>query len=176
MIRVLLAATLAAAVLAASLPAVGDARADRTATAIDAAVDRLSATGSALAYESDPTGDPATAPTRTVSFPLPAPSWTSAGVDAVAVGGSPDGPGDRPVVVYAIRGGEETTRRLSLPVPLRTPGGPVVLRGRGDRSVSLSLRRTVGGPVLVVTRAAESGTADPTTTDATAPPARPIVG
>lgn len=150
-IRVLLAAVLAAAVLGASLPAVADARADRTATSVDAAVDRLDAAGSTLAHGSDPTSDPETAPTRRATFSLPAPTWTSAGVAYVAVGGVPGGPGNRSVVAYAV-GDRERTRHLSLPVPVRTPAGPVVLRGRGDRSVSLSLLRTVDGPVLVVGR------------------------
>jgi hypothetical protein len=159
-IRVVLAAVLAAAMLGASLPAVEDARADRAATAIAASVERLSAAGSALAFESDPTRDPAVAPTRAVTFSLPQPTWTTAGVGFVAVGGSPDGPGDRAVVAYAVGDGRQTTRRLSVPLPLRTPDGPVVLRGRGDRSVTLSLRRTPDGPALVVGRPAADASAE----------------
>lgn len=155
MIRVVLAAVLSVAVLGAALPAVEDARADRTATALGTDVERLSAAGTALAYGSDATRDPSVAPTRAVAFSLPAPTWTSAGVDFVAVGGSPAGPGDRPVVRYRVDG-RETARRLSLPVPLRTPGGPVVLRGRGDRWVTLSLRTGDDGPVLVVARAGDA--------------------
>lgn len=160
MIRVVLAAVLTTAVLAASLPAVEDARADRTATAIDASTERLSAAGSALAFESDPTRDPAVAPTRAVTFSLPPPTWTTAGVRFVAVGGPPDGPGNRSVVTYAVGDGRPTTRRLSVPLPLRTPDGPVVLRGRGDRSVTVSLRRTPAGPVLVVGRPTADGAAE----------------
>jgi hypothetical protein len=149
-IRVVLAAALTAAILASSLPAVEDARDDRTATAIDTSVERLSAAGSALAFESDPTRDPAVAPTRAVRFSLPPPTWTTARVGFVAVGGSPGGPGNRSLVTYAVGDGRPTTRRLSIPLPLRTPDGPVVLRGRGDRSVTVSLRGTPAGPVLVV--------------------------
>lgn len=151
MIRVLLAAVLSVAVLGASLPAVADARADRTATALDADADRLAAAGTALAYDSDPTRDPSVAPARAVTFSLPTPTWTSAGAEFVAAGGVPGGSGNRSVVTYRV-GDRETTRRLSLPVPLRTPDGPVVLRGRGDRSVTLSLRATPDGPVVAVSR------------------------
>ncbi|ADQ68024.1 hypothetical protein C499_16117 [Halogeometricum borinquense DSM 11551] len=153
MIRVVLAAVLAVAVLGASLPAVEDARADRTATRVDTSVERLSAAGSALAYGSDATSDAAVAPTRTVTFSLPSPTWTSAGIDYVAVGGQPGGQGNRSVVTYAVAGGTEITRRLSLPVALRTPNGPIVLRGYGDRPISVALRRTADGPVLVASRA-----------------------
>ncbi|MDS0297965.1 hypothetical protein NDI76_04355 [Halogeometricum sp. S1BR25-6] len=160
MLRVVLAAVLATAVLVASLPAVEDARADRTATALDTSIARLSAAGSALAVGSDATSDPAVAPRRAVVLSLPRPTWTAAAVEYVAVGGSPGGPGNRSVVTYAVEGGGETRRLLSLPVPVRTPGGPVVLRGRGERSVSLSLRATGEGdaPVLVVGRGSRSRT------------------
>lgn len=152
MLRVVLAAVLATAVLGASLPAVEDARADRTATALDASIAELSASGSALAVGNDAPSDPAVAPTRTVAFSLPRPTWTAAAVEYVAVGGSPGGPGNRSAVTYATEGGGEARRLLSVPVPVRTPGGPVVFRGHGERTVSLSLRATAGGPALVVGR------------------------
>ncbi|SFR37694.1 DUF7311 family protein [Halogeometricum limi] len=157
MIRVVLAAVLTTAVLGASLPAVEDARADRASTAVDADVERLSAAGSSLAHGSDPTRDPATAPTRTETVTLPPPTWSSAELAYVAVGGSPNGPGNRSVVTYAVDDGPETSRRLSLPLPISTPDGPVVLRGRGDRTVSLSLLTSVDGPVLVVGRGNADG-------------------
>ncbi|MDS0293563.1 DUF7311 family protein [Halogeometricum luteum] len=152
MLRVVLAAALATAVLGASLPAVDGARTDRTATALDSSIARLSAAGSALAVGSDAPSDPAVAPARTVALSLPRPTWTAAAVDYVAVGGSPGGPGNRSVVTYAVESAGETRRLLSVPVPVRTPGGPVVFRGRGERTVSLSLRTTADGPALVVGR------------------------
>ncbi|ELZ27204.1 hypothetical protein C474_17699 [Halogeometricum pallidum JCM 14848] len=151
MLRVVLAAVLATAVLGASLPAVEDARADRTATALDASIARVSAAGSALAVGNDAPST-AVAPTRTVAFSLPQPTWTAAAVEYVAVGGSPGGPGNRSAVTYATEGGGEVRRLLSVPVPVRTPRGPVVFRGRGERTISLSLRATADGPVLVVGR------------------------
>lgn len=152
MLRVVLAAVLATAVLGASLPAVDGARVDRTATALDASIERLSAAGSSLAVGSDAPRDPAVAPRRTVALSLPRPTWTAAAVEYVAVGGSPGGPGNRSAVTYATEGGGETTRLLSVPLPVRTPRGPVVFRGRGERAVSLSLRTTSDGPTLVVGR------------------------
>lgn len=150
MIRLLLSATLAAALLAAALPAVDDARADRAATSLDADGERMVRAVESLAYGDDPTSSLSTAPRRTVRVSVPARSWTAAGVSYVAVGGKPGESGSRPVLTYALSGGRETERRLSLPVPLRTPDGPVVLRGSGSHALSFSLLSRPEGPVVVV--------------------------
>lgn len=154
MLRLLLAATLSVALLAAALPAVGDARAERTASSLDVAVDRLDRAGRSLALTEDAATDPERAPRRAVSVRIPARSWTAADVRYVAVGGTPDGPGNRSVVAYAVGDAPGRERRLSLPVPVRTPDGPVTVSGPGGRGVSLtlSLVRSAAGPTLVVGR------------------------
>jgi hypothetical protein len=151
-IRLLLAVAVTVALLAVVLPAVEDARAYRTATAIDADAERLSRAVDSLAYGDDPTPSTETAPRRIVRFSVPPRSWTAADVRYVAVGGRPGTAGSRPVVAYAFSGGRETERRLPLPVPILTPGGPVVLREPGSHALSVSLVARGDGPVVVVRR------------------------
>lgn len=150
MIRPLLAAAVTAALLATALPAVEDARADRVATSLDADAERMVRAVESLAYGEDPTQSLSTAPRRTVRVSLPARSWTAADLSYVAVGGRPEAKGSRPVLTYAFSGETETERRLSLPVPLRTPDGPVVLREAGTHALSLSLLSRPEGPTVVV--------------------------
>lgn len=150
MIRLLLAAAVTAALLATALPAVEDARANRVAASLDADADRMVRAVESLAYGEDPTQSRSTAPRRTVRVTVPARSWTAADVSYVAVGGRPEAEGSRPVLTYAFSGGRETERRLSLPVPLRTPDGPVVVRDSGTHALSLSLLSRPEGPVVVV--------------------------
>lgn len=154
MIRLVVAAALTVATLAVALPAVDDARATRTDAMIGGTVDRIDRAGRALATTEDATATRATAATRRVEFRLPAGSVTAAQPRFVAVGGPLDGPGDRPTVTYAV---SPSTRRrhLGLPVPVRTPGGPVVFREPGRHAVSLALVRGDDGPELVVTRATD---------------------
>nr|WP_221625631.1 hypothetical protein [Halobellus ruber] len=146
------AAALAVATLAVALPAVDDARAARTDAAIEGTVDRIERAGRSLATTEDATATRETAATRRIEFRLPARSIAAAKPAFVAVGGQPDGPGDRPTVTYAVSSSRR--RHLRLPVPLRTPEGPVVFREPGRHAVSLALVRSNDGPELVVTRAA----------------------
>lgn len=153
MIRLVVAAALAVATLAVAFPAIEDARATRTDAAIGETVDRIERAGRTLATTEDATATRATAATRRVEFTLPAKSVTAAQPAFVAIGGPPDGPGDRPTVTYAVS--SPTRRRhLRLPVPVQTPEGPVVFREPGRHAVSLALVRDDDGPVLVVSRAA----------------------
>lgn len=154
MIRLVVAAALAVATLAVALPAVDDARATRTDATIEGTVDRLERAGRSLATTEDATAGRATAATRRVEFMLPERSVTAAQPAFVAVGGSPDGPGNRSTVTYAVS--SPTRRRhLRLPLAARTPGGPVVFREPGRHAVSLALVRGDGGPELVVTKATD---------------------
>lgn len=154
MLRLLLAAALSAALLATVLPAVDDARTDRTASSLSVAAERLDRAGRALSLAEDATADPSTAPRRSVAVSVPARSWTAAAVRYFSVGGPPDGDGNRSVVVYAAGDGPRREHRLSVPVPVRTPDGPVVVRGPGRRRVTLtlSLVRRPSGPVVTVGR------------------------
>ncbi|SFF92424.1 hypothetical protein SAMN04488063_0814 [Halopelagius inordinatus] len=150
MIRLLLAAAVTAALLATALPAVEDARTERVAASLDADAERVVRATESLAYGEDPTQSLSTAPRRTVRLSLPARSWTAADLSYVAVGGRPEETESRPVLTYAFSGGRETERRLSLPVPLRTPDGPVVLRDSGTHTLSISLLSESEAPVVVV--------------------------
>lgn len=154
MIRLVVAAALTVATLAVALPAVDDARATRTDAMIGGTVDRIERAGRTLATTEDATATRATAATRRVEFRLPAGSVTAAQPRFVAVGGPPDGPGDRATITYAV---SSSTRRrhLRLPVPVRTPEGPVVFRESGRHAVSLALIRGENGPELVVVRATD---------------------
>lgn len=153
MIRLVVAAALAVATLAVALPAVDDARAARTDAAIEGTVDRIERAGRSLATTEDATATRETAATRRVEFRLPGGSIAAAKPAFVAVGGPPGGLGDRPTVTYAVSSSSRR-RHLRLPVPVRTPEGPVVFREAGRHAVSLALVRGDDGPELVVTRAA----------------------
>lgn len=151
MIRIVVAAVLTVATVAAALPAIDDARATRTDAAIEATADRLERVGRSLATTEDAAASRALAATRTVAFELPSRSLTAARPSFVAVGGPPDGPGNRSTVTYAT---SPSPRRhhLPLPVPVRTPNGPVVFEDPGRHAVSIALVRGSDGPVLSVTR------------------------
>jgi hypothetical protein len=137
--------------IAAALPAIDDARAGRTAAVIEGTVDRLERVGRSLATSEDAVGSRQLAATRLVEFGLPSRSLTAARAPFVSVGGPPDGPGNRSTVTYAV---SASTRRrhLRLPVPVRTPDGPVVFRDSGRHAVSIALVRRADGPELVVSR------------------------
>lgn len=151
MIRLVVAAVLTVATFAAALPAVDDARASRTDAVIQGTTDRLERAGRSLATTEDATQTRALAATRRVGLTLPSRSFTAAQPSFVAVGGPPGGPGNRSVVTYAV---SSTTRRhhLPLPIPVRTPDGPVVVREPGRHAVSLALVSGPDGPELIVTR------------------------
>lgn len=153
MIRLVVAAALAVATLAVALPAVDDARTARTDATIEGTADRIERAGRALATTEDAAPTRSTAATRRVAFTLPRRSTTAAHPEFVAVGGPPDGPGNRSTVTYAV---SSPTHRhhLGIPIPVRTPQGPVVFRDPGRHAVELALVRGDDGPELVVTRAA----------------------
>ena len=151
MIRLVVAAVLTVATFAAAVPAIDDARATRTDAVIQGTTDRLERAGQRLATTEDATETRELAATRVVTVGLPARSLTAAQPSFVAVGGPPGGPGNRSVITHAV---SSTTRRhhLRLPVPVRTPNGPVVVREPGRHVVSLALVSGPDGPELVVTR------------------------
>jgi hypothetical protein len=152
-IRLVVAAALAVATLAMALPAIDDARATRTDAMIEGTADRLERAARTLATTEDATPTRATAATRRVEFTFPGRSVAAARPAFVAVGGPPDGPGNRSTVTYAV---SSPTHRhhLRIPVPVRTPDGPVVFREPGRHAVELALVRGGDGPELVITRAA----------------------
>ena len=152
MIRLVVAAVLTLATLSAALPAVDDARAGRTDAELEGAIDRIERAGQHLAVSEDAVPRRARAAGRRVAIRLPEASLTAARPAFVAVGGRPDGPGNRSVVAYASGGSPTRLRRLSLPVPLATPDGPVVFTAAGRHAVDIALVDDAGRPTLVVTR------------------------
>lgn len=152
MIRLVVAVVLTVATFAAAAPAIESARATATDAEIEATIERVERAGQALATTEDATPTPSLAASRRVEFQLPAASLTTAAVSFVAVGGKPGGPGNRSVVAYGTTSGSTRLRALSLPIPVRTPVGPVVFRDSGRHAVSLSLVRDEGQPVVRLTR------------------------
>ncbi|MGQ4555745.1 DUF7311 family protein [Halobellus sp. GM3] len=153
MIRLVVAAVLTVATLAAALPAVDDARTARVDAEIERAIDRLERAGTALAVTEDATPTREHAAVRRVEFSLARRSVTTARPAFVAVGGRPGGPGNRSIVAYASGSSPTRLRELSLPVPLRTPDGPVVFRESGRHAVSFALVGEGDSPAIVVSRA-----------------------
>jgi hypothetical protein len=149
-IRALLAVALALALVAVSLPVVDDARTGRAAARADATLTTVERAARGLV-----TGEDATAPDlpgarRRVTVRLPVPSWSTAGVAWLSVGGRPGGRGNRSLLAYRVSGGGVRTVRLA-GVRLRTPGGPVTFRAPGGHALRLALRRD-GVPVVVAER------------------------
>ncbi|MFB6097143.1 MAG: ABC transporter [Haloferacaceae archaeon] len=146
MIRLLLAVVLASALLAASLPAVDDARRERTVARMDRAVDRLRDAAAAIRTD-DPARDPSLAARRVVRVRLTSRSWTTAGVDAFRIDGR--GPDRPPLVTCRLRGGRSISRRVD--APIETPD-PVVLRERGVHRLALRFLLRGDRPVVVLRR------------------------
>ncbi|WP_336022034.1 DUF7311 family protein [Halobellus salinisoli] len=152
MIRLVVAAVLTVATLAAALPAIDDARATGTDRELAGTVDRIERAGAALAATEDATPRRSQAAVRRVAVRLPKASLATARPAFVAIGGKPDGAGNRSLVAYGSSSGSTRLRGLSLPVPVRTPNGPVVFEATGRHAVSLALVVDGGRPVIVVTR------------------------
>lgn len=139
MIRAVLAVVLAAALLAASLPAIDDARRERTGTAVHEEVDRLVDAARRMAA----TDDPGAGARRVLVVRLPAEGWTAARVDALAFR-------ENGTVAWTV-GGRTSERRP--PIALRSAGdGALILRGAGPHRLVLSLDGTVAHPVVTVRR------------------------
>jgi len=150
-IRVVLAAALAVALLAASLPAVDDARADRTATALDASLERVERATADLATSEAPTAAGVAGARRVVAVRLPPSSWTSAPVAWLSLGGRPGGP-PADVLAYSVADRPPETVDVE-GVDLVTPDGPVVLREPGRHAVALELVWRDGRAVVRASRA-----------------------
>jgi hypothetical protein len=139
-IRVVLAVCVATALLAASLPAVEDARTDRTASDLDRTGDRLvRAAGSLHAADAPNAGA-----SRIVRLNLPPVSLGRAGVESVVVDCEP-----RCAFRYRLGGGR-TEYRLLAGVPMATPDGPVTFASPGPHRLRLGLVREDGGLVVTV--------------------------
>lgn len=139
MIRVVLAVVLAAALVAASMPAISEARADRTATTLDRAGERLR-----RASESLLATDAAAGARRVVTVRLPTATVSAAGVDRVAVACTPDC-----ALRYRLSTGATGHHSLGS-LPLSTPDGPVTVSQPGVHHLALGLDRRAGERVVTV--------------------------
>jgi hypothetical protein len=163
-IRAVLSVTLAAALLAAALPALDDAARTRTAATVEADAEHLRDVATALATTDDAVPADRPGARRVVTVRLPPDSLATAPVEHLAVGGRPDAaaapgsatavtglPTDAPdVLAYRLAG--RPTQTVRVPVDLRTPGGPVVLREAGTHRLTLGLVRDEQGVSVVVRR------------------------
>lgn len=147
MIRVVLAVVLSAAILGVSLPAIDDARADRTAARMDRAVDRVRDAAVTLLAE-DPARTRSLAAGRTVRIHLPRRSWTASPVESLRIEGNG---ADRPATVcYDLP--ERRPVRYRIDTPLKTDG-PIVLQGHGTHRLRLVLLLRQDRPVVLVRHA-----------------------
>lgn len=139
MTRVLLAATIAAALLAVSLPAIEAARTDRTAAKLERQADRIESAGVDLLADDEAEAGAR----RVVTVSLPAASLTAAGVTRFAFSCE-----ENCAVSYRVASGESGVR--SLPIPLSTPSGPVAFSTPGTHRLVLGLAREEGRRVVTV--------------------------
>ena len=149
MIRVLLALVLTVALAGVAFQAIERGRTDRTATRLDAAADRLRRAAALLVARDDPTAAGVPGARRVVGIDLPGRSLAAAPVAAFAVNGTDGTAEPGGWIRYRVRGGRPT--RVRVPADLRTPDGPVVLRGGGRRRLRLRLVAD-DGPAVVVER------------------------
>lgn len=156
MIRLVIAVVLLLATMAIAIPAITDATQTRTATEYDAAADRIERAGRELVMNEDATRSRLYAATRHVDITIPVQSLTAPETEFVAIGGSPNTVGNQPVVTYTLSATSAKTsasrRVISLPVPVRTPQGPVVFQSAGSHNIILSLVRERSRTVIVITR------------------------
>lgn len=148
-VRVVLAALLAAALLAVSLPAVDDGRQRATDSQVRGEVERIERAAAALLATEEAVADRSFAPQRTVTLSLPERSWHRAAVDEWTVRPPPDG-GSMGRIRYGVAGRPETT--VTLDVPLRPAAGRLQLPGSGEYRLRLRLVRVDGERTVVVDR------------------------
>jgi len=150
-IRVVLAALLTVGLLGASLPALDDARTERTATLLDGELADVADAAVDLASTEEPAGRPAAAARRTVTVDVPTGGLTTAPA-TVAVGGIPGEPAatGADVLAYRVAG---SVHVRDVPVAIRIAGtedSPDRLTLSGPRRLVLTLLQEDGRPVVVV--------------------------
>lgn len=152
MIRVVLVVALTVALAGVAFAAVDDGRVERTTARMDAAADRVSRAATLLVDRDDPTARGVAGARRVVTVDLPERSLAAAPVAAFAVNGSDGTAEPGGWIRYRVEGGAPV--RVRVPVDVRTPDGPVVLRGSGRRR--LVLRLVAGRPPGVVVGRADA--------------------
>jgi hypothetical protein len=145
-IRAVLAVAVATALLGVAIPALEDARSDRSVRLVRgevAAIER--AADSLLAADETAPGRGAR---RVVEVSLPEGSWSDADVDELGIRGSVGTSRTTSTVRYRVDGG--SSRTLGVDAPLYTPDGVVAVPGDGTARVVLELVRVEGRPAVAV--------------------------
>lgn len=140
-VRTVLTVVVTAALVGASMPAVEDARVERTTARLDATTTRLVDTAAALAASDDPVPVGERGAGRTVVVTLPAAGVADAPADFLSVGGLPNESAPS-TVGYRVDG--HRPRRVASPVAFVTGPTPLVL-GPGRHHLRLTLVRTSTG-------------------------------
>lgn len=139
-VRTLLTVVVATALLGASLPAVEEARVDRTAARLDATATRLSDAAAALVAADDPVPPGERGASRTVVVVLPAGGVADARADYLSVGGLPN---DSRATTVGYRVADGSPRRLEAGVQFFVGERPLVLPP-GRHTLRLTLVRRGG--------------------------------
>ena len=140
-VRTLLTVVVAAALVGASLPAVEDARTDRTAARLDASATRLSDAANALVATDDPVPAGERGASRTVVVTLPQAGFADARAEYLSVGGVPNASSPS-TVGYRVAG--RPPRQVDAGVTFVTGPEPLVL-APGRHTLRLTLVRTTTG-------------------------------
>lgn len=140
-VRTVLTVAVAAALLGSSLPAVDDARADRTAARLEATATRLSDAAAVLVATDDPVPAGELGASRTLVITLPRAGFADARADYLSIGGMPTG-SERSTVGYRVTG--RPPRQVETSVTFVTEDGPLVLPP-GRHRLRLTLVRTANG-------------------------------
>lgn len=160
MLRVVVAVALSVALLAVSLPALETARRDHSHQRVGAELDRLATAIRDVHAREAAVRDESASTRRVVTLRLPARAWTDAGIDFVAIGGTPDRPPtserEAPTFVWQVSGGQREKRELrAIHVEVRTQrngDGPLVVREPGTHRLAVSLVAHANRTVVVVRR------------------------
>lgn len=159
-VRTLLTVLVASALVGASLPAVDDAREQRTAMRLDATATRLSDAAATLVATDDPVPPGERGAARTVVVTVSRAGFAAARADYLSVGGLP-GAAAPATIGYRVAG--EPPRRVDAAVAFVTGPEPLVLPP-GRHRLRLTLVRTPSGVgVRVQPASREPGRSAPAT-------------
>jgi hypothetical protein len=145
-IRAVLAVAVATALLGVAIPALEDARSDRSARLVRGEVAAIERAADSL-LAADETA-PSRGARRVVDVSLPEGSWSNADVDELGIRGSAGTWRNRSTVRYRVDGG--SSRSVEVDAPLYTPDGVVDVPGDGTSRVVLELVRVEGRPAVAV--------------------------
>ncbi|AUV81017.1 hypothetical protein C2R22_04530 [Salinigranum rubrum] len=154
-VRTLLTVVVATALLGASLPAVEDARTDRTAARLDAAATRLSGVSAALVAADDPVAAGERGAGRTVVVSLPSGGFADARAAYLSIGGLPNDSRQPPTTV-GYRVADSPPRRLDAGVRFFVGERPLVLPP-GRHTLRLTLVRRGGATGVRVSVVGHAG-------------------